>query len=245
MRKWVLIVFSIVVLGAPPAAAEFVVLSSTQASVAVGAVIGDTQKIKLAANKTILLIDKAGRTITVNGPFDGVVKGPGGGGGRSKLVRALSGLIRDNEEDAHSVGAIRAVAKQKIEQTVTSKEAAMVINISETGDYCLLPDNKRELIRYHTEPGGEVTLTAVADGTAHVVPWPKNAAKVTWPTELKIEDGARFLVSQAGKDSRTLITVHALAAEAPTEAHLAVSLIAKECIEQARLILVYIRRSAK
>ncbi len=245
MRKWVLIVLSIVVFGAHPAVAEFVVLSSTQASVAVGSVVGDNQKIALAANKTVLLIDKAGRTITLNGPFEGVVKGKGGTGGKSKLVRALSGLIRDNEEDAHSVGAIRAVAKRKIEETVTSKTAALVINISETGDYCMLPGIDRELIRYHTETAAKVTITAIANSASQVVKWPGKALKTAWPSALPVKDGDRFLVSQAGKDTRTLITLHEIAGEGPSDAHLAVSLVAKDCIEQARLMLVHIRRAAK
>ena len=40
------------------AAAEFVVLSSTEASVAPGSVIGDDQKITVGKNKTLQLIDK-------------------------------------------------------------------------------------------------------------------------------------------------------------------------------------------
>ena len=65
-----------------------------------------------------------------------------------------------------------------------------------------------------------------------------------WPEGLPLSDGARFLVTQEGKDTRTLITLHQIDGDAPTAAHLAVALVAKECVEQARLMLVYLRRSA-
>ncbi len=245
MKRFASIIIVIISCASGPVAAEYVVLSSTQSSVAVGSVIGDTQKVSLAANKTLLLIDKAGRTITLNGPHEGVIEGGSGGKSDNKLVKALSSLIRDNEDDARSVGAIRAADRKRIEDTVTSKQAAMVINISETGDYCRFSGTSSEMVRYHSETGNDVTLTAIANGESQVVSWQRNESKVEWPAALPVENGARFLVSQQGKDTWTLITVHDIAEEAPTEAHLAVSLIAKDCVEQARLMLVYIRRSAK
>ncbi len=244
MRKLAIVLFATTVSLSFAASAEFVVLSSTQASVPPGSVIADDQKIILAANKTVQLIDKAGRTITLNGPYKGAVKAEGGKG-KSKLVRALSSLIREYEQDAHSVGAIRAADKKRIESTITSRESAMVINISETGDYCLLPGTRPEIVRYHSEKAPNVVLTAIANGASLAVPWSASSAKVAWPDELPPADGARFLVSQEGKDTRTLITLHEIVGDSPSAAHLAVALTVKECIEQARLMLVHIRRAAK
>lgn len=244
MVKKALAFVAATLLGSHSAAAEFVVLSSTQESVAAGSVIADDQKISLAANRTLQLIDQAGRTITLNGPHEGVVK-VSGGEGKSKLVRALSSLIREYEQDAHSVGAIRAADKKRIEDTVVSQDDAMVINISETGDYCLAPGTSPKLVRYHSETGDKVTLTAVANGASQALTWPKTDTRVAWPSELTAGDGERFLVSQEGKDTRTLITLHEIESGAPTAAHLAVTMIAKDCTEQARLMLVHIRRSAQ
>ena len=244
MRRLAIVPMMAVLLAPLPAAAEFVVLSSTQASVSAGSVIADDQKVTLAANKTVQLIDQAGRTITLNGPYDGVVKAKGGEG-KSKLVRALSSLIREYEQDARNVGAIRATDKKRIEDTITSKESAMMVNISETGDYCLFPGEKPELVRYHSEKSPRITLVAVANGASQVLDWPADAAKADWPAALPVGEGARYLVSQEGKDTKTLITLHEIPNNSPTVAHLAIALTGQECIEQARLMLVYLRRSSQ
>lgn len=244
MRRLAIVSMMAAMLGSLPAAAEFVVLSSTQASVAAGSVIADDQKVTLAANKTVQLIDQAGRTITLNGPYDDVVKAEGGKG-ESKLVRALSSLIREYEQDARSVGAIRATDKKRIEDTITSKESAMVVNISETGDYCFFPGALPKIVRYHSEKSPKVTLTAIANGATHTFDWPSDTVKAGWPDPMPTGDGARFLVSQEGKDSKTLITLHEIPDGAPTVAHLAIALTGQECIEQARLMLVHLRRASQ
>ena len=104
MRTALTLFFTMVFLFARPAFAEFVVLSSTEKSIAVGAVIGDAQEISLPKNKTLMLIDQAGRTITLNGPHKGKIEGKSGGTTDSTQVKVLSSLIRDNEDGAASVG---------------------------------------------------------------------------------------------------------------------------------------------
>lgn len=245
MRKLAFVMFSAVLFASHSAVAEFVVLSSTEKSIAVGSVIADGQEIALPKNKVLLMIDKAGRTITLNGPHKGAIKGKSGSKADGTLVKALSSLIRDNEDDARSVGAVRKIDKKRIEDTIDSKESAMVINISETGDYCLLPETAPNVARYHSEKGKNVVLTAVANGTSQPVAWPETSVTAAWPDALPVSDGARFLVTQEGKDTRTLITLHQIDGGAPTVAHLAVALFGNECVEQARLMLVHMRRAAQ
>ena len=245
MRTALTLFFTVVFLFARPAFAEFVVLSSTEKSIAVGAVIGDAQEISLPKNKTLMLIDQAGRTIKLNGPHKGKIEGKSGGTTDSTQVKALSSLIRDNEDDARSVGAIRKIDKKRIEDTIDSKEAAMVVNISETGDYCLLEGIAPKLVRYHSEKGKNAVLTAIANGASQPITWLENQVASSWPDKLQASDTARFLVTQEGKDTRTLLTLHQLEDNAPTVAHLAIALSGKECIEQARLMLVHMRRSAQ
>lgn len=245
MRKLAVSMFSLALLVSQTALAEFVVLSSTEKSIAVGSVIADDQKIALPDRKTLMVIDKAGRTIALNGPHNGPIEGKSGEASDGTLVKVLSSLIRDNEDDARSVGAIRAIDKKRIEDTIDSQESAMVINLSETGDYCLLPEATPSVARYHSEKGKNVVLTAVANGTSQAIEWPEQSVTAAWPETLPPSDGARFLVTQEGKDTRTLITLHLIDGDAPTAAHLAVALVGKECVEQARLMLVYLRRSAQ
>ncbi len=121
----------------------------------------------------------------------------------------------------------------------------MVVNISETGDYCLLEGIAPKLVRYHSEKGKNAVLTAIANGASQPITWPENEVVASWPDKLQASDTARFLVTQDGKDTRTLLTLHQLEDNAPTVAHLAIALSGKECIEQARLMLVHMRRSAQ
>ena len=244
MRAVALLIFTTVLLLVRPVVAEYVVLSSTDKAVALGAVIADDQKFSLPKNKTLVVIDKAGRTITLNGPHNGVIPGKSGGKGDSTLVKALSSLIRDNEDDARSVGAIRKIDKKRIEDTIDSKASAMVINISETGDYCILASVTPKLVRYHSEKGKNTILTAIVSGASQAVIWPENEISASWPDKLPLTDASRFLVSQEGKDTRTLLTLHQMEDNAPTAAHLAVSLAGKGCVEQARLMLFHLRRFA-
>ncbi len=245
MRKLAIVIFSAALFTTYAAAAEFVVLSSTEKTIAVGSVIADGQNVALPKNKVLMVIDKAGRTITLNGPHKGAIQGKRGEKSDGTLVKVLSSLIRDNEDDARSVGAIRAIDKKRIEDTIDSKESAMVINISETGDYCLLLETVPKVARYHSEKGKNVVLTAVANGVSMAVAWPDTSVTAPWPGDLPVSDGARFLVTQEGKDTRTLITLHQIDGDAPTVAHLAVALVGEECVEQARLMLVHMRRAAQ
>jgi len=245
MRKVAILMFSVLMLATYSASAEFVVLSSTEKSIAVGSVIADGKKIALPKNKVLMVIDQAGRTITLTGPHKGAIEGKSGEKSDGTLVKVLSSLIRDNEDDARSVGAVRAIDKKRIEDTIDSKASAMVINISETGDYCLLPEVAPKVARYHSEKGKNVVLTAVSNGASQPVAWPETSVTAAWPDTLEVSDGARFLVTQEGKDTRTLITIHRVDDDAPTIAHLAVALLGKECVEQARLMLVHMRRAAQ
>ena len=121
----------------------------------------------------------------------------------------------------------------------------MVVNISETGDYCLLEGIAPKLVRYHSEKGKNAVLTAIANGASQPITWLENQVASSWPDKLQASDTARFLVTQDGKDTRTLLTLHQLEDNVPTDAHLAIALSGKECIEQARLMLVHMRRSAQ
>lgn len=219
------------------AAAEFVVLSSTVASVSVGQIIEPGQRITLPEKARLVLVNEAGRTISLKGPYAGA---PGGEakGGKSKFVAALASLVRSTEEDAHSVGAIRAAS-------IRNKRQAMMINISETGDFCLFEDGGEELTRYQSETWPEINITAVADGRSQTVAWPKGARTLPWPEALPIKNGATYLVDQSGKDSRTMLVMHRLSGEYPTDAHLVVEMASRGCLEQSKMMLALIRRSAR
>lgn len=224
----------LVVFACAAAAQDFVILSSSEPSLAPGSVIRAGQKIQLPALKQLVLVNAAGRTVTVSGPFDGV---PGGDApGDNRLVLALASLVRTTQEESTSVGAIRAAG-------IRTDREAMMINVSETGDYCLAAGGRPEMTRYQHESAGRVTITAVADGSTRTVDWGERVGALPWPEGMPVEGGATYLVQQAGKDTRTMIVLHRIEDTFPTHAHRALGLAEKGCKEQARMFLALLARA--
>jgi len=219
-------------------AGDFVVLSSTAPSIQVGSVVSDGAEITVPPRRRVVLVSEAGRTISLRGPFQGV---PGGGesaGGGQQFVKALASLVRTTQADAKSVGAIRAAG-------IRTDREAMMINVSETGDYCIFGSGGRELTRYKSEKWKSLTLVAAADGAAETIPWPAGTRVIPWPKKIPLKHGATYLVQQAGKDSRTMVVAHFLEGKFATDAHRVLALAKMGCMEQAKMMLALMRKTAK
>jgi hypothetical protein len=239
MTRRTLIVFLSVILFAPAKtwASEFVVLTSTVSSVSVGQVVSAGQKIEIPEKARLILINETGKTVTIKGPYSGV---PGGEGKpqTSRFIKALASLVTTTEQDTRAVGAIRAAG-------IRTKRQALMINISETGDYCLLKGNKEEITRYKSEKFSDVTIVATKDGKQTKFPWPKESPYTPWPGALTLEDGGTYLASQSGKDTRTMMIMHRMEGDFSTDIPLALAMGAQGCVEQAKMIFALVRRSAQ
>lgn len=217
------------------AEAEYVVLASTVDSPKAGDVINDGEEVVLPPLGVIKLINALGRTVTLSGPYKGVPEASGGGGD-GKFALAMSSLIRTSAVDTGSVGAIRAAG-------IREQRQALMVNISETGDYCVMGGTDLTLTRYKSETAGNVTITAVADGAKAEVPWPSGHADLPWPGTLKASDGAVYLVDQEGKNSRIMLIMHDLPTKPENDALLALELAERNCLEQARMVLALLRNT--
>lgn len=239
MTRRISILFLTILLLAPGAAlaSEFVVLTSTVSSVAVGQVVSAGQKIEIPEKARLVLINQTGKTVTLRGPYSGV---PGGDSKpqKSRFIKALASLVTTTEQDTRAVGAIRAAG-------IRTKRQALMINISETGDYCLLEGAQEEITRYKSETFDGVTIVAAKDGRSVSFDWPHETRDLRWPDKLALDDGSTYLVSQAGKDTRTMMIMHRMGGNYSTDIHLALAMGGQGCIEQAKMLLALVRRSAK
>ena len=239
MTRRTLIVFLTVLFWAPGAAlaSEFVVLTSTVSSVSVGQVVSAGQKIEIPDKARLVLINETGKTMTLKGPYSGV---PGGNSApqKSRFIKALASLVTTTEQDTRAIGAIRAAG-------IRTKRQALMINISETGDYCLLDGTTEEVTRYKSETFADVTIVAAKGGQSTSFLWPNETRDVPWPGDLALDDGGTYLVSQAGKDTRTMLIMHRMGGDYSTDIHLALAMGAQGCIEQAKMMLALVRRTAK
>lgn len=219
-------------------AEELVIVDSTLPILTPGSVLDGSKPLALPERSRVVLVSESGRTIALNGPWRGkpaeAVGGAGDGNGR--LVTALASLVRTSQEDAHSIGAIRAAG-------VKTRADALMINLSESGDYCIADTRIVEITRYASETGARVTLNLVKSDLTATLSWPAGRDRSPWPGDLPIKDGGTYLVEQDGKDSRTMIVLHTIVDDAPTDAHRAVFMAEKGCSEQARMLLALLRKA--
>lgn len=225
-----------VALGASANAQNFVVISSTAAGISVGQIVGATQEISIPTAKKVVMVNEKGKTATLKGPFKGTVGGEAGGE-KSRALTVLASLVRTTQRDTKSVGAIRAAG-------IRSEDQAMMVNLSETGDYCLVDDNPPTLTRYKTETAETVELVATRGGKAVTIPWPKNTLVMDWPAEIDSKDGDVLLGRLGNEKSRKMIRLHRMGDKYPNRIEMVLAMAEKECLEQARMMLALIRNSA-
>jgi hypothetical protein len=235
-RSLPLLAAGLLVLAPLAASAEdLVVIDSTLPTFAPGSSVKGDQTVKLPERSRLVLVAESGRTVTLNGPYEGKPAPEKGKGGDSRLGTALASLVRSTQEDANSVGAIRAAG-------IRTRADALMINLSESGDYCVVDPAAVQITRYADERGAEITLNAVKGDLKTAFAWPGAGNHLAWPAALPIEDGATYLVEQAGKDSRTMLVLHKVEDKAPTDAHRAVEMAEKGCLEQAKMLLALLRK---
>jgi len=215
----------------------YVVISSSVKTFKAGDQISSETLVEIPDKKSVVFINAQGKTVHLKGPYKDKLEKDGSGGGDSKTMRALASLVKSTAEDSSSVGAIRAAS-------LKNRDQALAINISETGDYCIVENNKPVIDRYKKEKYASITMVNVGDSTTATFNW-KEAGEVNqWPDNLKISDGDRFLVMQDGKDSKTLINLHILEKRDYSDVEFLVSLAIHECNDQARGLLSVIQREA-
>lgn len=218
-------------------AKDFVVLSSNVKALTPGKTVSADKALKIPSRRRVVLVNASGRTVVLKGPYKGKPGAPAKGGS-SKLVTALASLVRTTQKDLSSVGAIRAAGIK------TFKEA-MMVNISETGDYCSASKAAPELTRYRSETAKKVTMTSANDGKKVVLTWKKGTASMPWPNEIPYTPGATFLIQQEGKDSRTMLVARKISGNFSSKVHFIMAIAEKGCMEQAKMLLALLNKSAK
>jgi len=146
--------------------------------------------------------------------------------------------VRSTQEDTGSVGAIRAAG-------ILTREDALMINASESGDYCILDPKSVQITRYKQETAPSIVLNAVKGDTRQEIKWPTGQNNTPWPTAAVLDDGAVYLIEQPGKDTRTMITLHRMDGKAESDIHQAILMAEEGCMEQAKMLLALVKKQAK
>ncbi len=240
MRRFTLALLVALLAPLPALAQSLIVLESSLPNYALGAEVSADAALNLPDKSRLVLVAEDGRSVVLTGPFQGNAKSKmaAGGGGNKAFSTALASLVRSAQEETSSVGAVRAAG-------IGTRDEALMVNLSESGDYCVAEPAKLMITRYKHETAPKISITVVADSSEVQIAWPSGTDRTAWPIPAKVEDGARFIVSQDGKDSRTLITLVKVSGNYPTVAHEAVEMANAGCAEQARMLLALMRRQAK
>ena len=146
--------------------------------------------------------------------------------------------MRTTQKDLSSVGAIRAA-------NIKTFREAMMVNISETGDYCKASKTPPELTRYKSESANKVTITSAQNGKKTILKWKAGAKSIPWPKQITYQAGATYLVQQEGKDSRTMLVAREVSGNFATKVHFIMAVAQKGCLEQAKMLLAVLKKSAK
>lgn len=240
MRRFMLALLFGLLAPQPALAQNLVVLESTLPNYALGTEVSADAALNLPDKSRLVLVTEDGRSVVLAGPYQGNAKSKlgAGGGGNKAFSTALASLVRSAQEETSSVGAVRAAG-------IGTHDEALMVNLSESGDYCVADPAKLMMTRYKHETGPKLSITVVADSSEVQIAWPSGTDRTAWPAAAKFDDGAKFIVSQDGKDSRTLITLVKVSGSYPTLAHEAVEMANAGCAEQARMLLALMRRQAK
>ncbi|MDX1434866.1 MAG: hypothetical protein R3286_20665 [Gammaproteobacteria bacterium] len=218
----------------PSAAAELVVISSSDASLAPGTVLDGARPLAVAEGAEVVLVSPQGRIIKLIGPHRDApdASTPPGDGG---LVDSLSQLI--NREAASP--STLAVFRGMLGQAPAGRPDVWGIDIARAGRYCLRPDRPVMLWWAAARPGAAVTLSREGHGddSAGVrIRWPRGKRQAAWPQELPIADGATYLARfRPGDPGERLVTVMMPALE--TDAHRAAWMAEQGCTRQALAVL--------
>lgn len=88
-------------------AADYVILDSTAAGIEPGIVVDGGADVSIPNGAQVVLIDPAGETVVVDGPYDGTLSAAAASG-QEGLGSALGRLTTSRGEDTTVLGAVRA-----------------------------------------------------------------------------------------------------------------------------------------
>lgn len=211
-------------------AASLVVISSTDPAVKPGEVIDSTQGVTVSGGGKVTLISDQGKKVVLEGPFAGPVtaggsEDPRGGG----VVASLSKLITKREAITTKLGTFRSA---KGPQTVQPDDP-WFIDVSKGGHHCVRHHLDATLWRPDKDGGGTAQLSFGAQGPTWRLVWPKGQSTLAWPRNVKIKDGARYLIQIPDTAKPMTLILHTHRGEFPTEAHAAAWMATAKCSRQA------------
>jgi hypothetical protein len=172
---------ALVISATTPGRADVMVLDSSVTEFRRGAELKDDVTLKVPAGASLTLMLPAGKTQTVKGPYQGLIRDLAKGETVDKtLWRRIAEIIKGGGSET-SIGATRGIAVRTRPETYPF--AWNAVPFAAKDNICIEIDRPLEFVRANTDravrailvdPGGERSEVAFAAGVASV-PWPSKS----------------------------------------------------------------------
>lgn len=231
MRTWWLLPVLVLAVAGAGYPAELVVIASDEPSLKAGAVIDGSRPIKIPAGARVALISSTGKTIVLEGPYDGTPD-PSRAPAEGDLVESLSRLVTQEEQSSTALAVARTVDK-----IPDGRPDLWGINIARAGSHCLRRDVPPFLWWDGARAGAIVSLSDGADNTRHVrIRWPSPKRHLAWPDALELTDGATYIARfRSGDEGERLLVL--FMPDLATDAHRVAWMAGHDCTGQALKVL--------
>ena len=215
-------------------AGEVVVVASSAPKIMPGQIVTADGYLEIPAGARVTLVSESGKSVTVNGPHSGRLSFAGESSEKQSLISALSSLLSISEKETSSLGLIRA-------NTPQAPSTPWVIDIGRPGDHCVPAGSPVKLWRARNAKARTLSLKNLADKSSSDADWPAATSTRNWPSKVTLEDGASYFVQLKGARTGRTLVVHLVPSDLPSEAHRAVWMAEKGCVEQAKQLLARLR----
>jgi hypothetical protein len=240
MRR--LLIFIALFVGLPAlwqavAATDAVVIASTAPELPAGTMLLSGATVTIPEGARASFLSEAGNSITLEGPYQGIVELGSEQEDRQGTLGVIAGLLAPDGESAYALGGVRGFAP------VEGPGNALWINTAHSARYCVDPGHYLHLWRPDSEERRGAKLTDLETGQSADIAW--NAGEVThaWPRSLAYRDAAAFLVTVEGQSEPVHVEVRLIRQRFESALARIAWLVEANCVAQAEAELATLRDS--
>ncbi|MDF1719172.1 MAG: hypothetical protein P1U65_00690 [Minwuia sp.] len=220
-------------------AADVIVLDSTISAFAPGTSLPANALIDIPAGGSMSVMDGAGATRVIRGPYAGAVAS-GAPSGDGSVMSMLGQLVKEDERERSQLGAVRAFSKDDMLRD------PLAIDVSRNTTFCLPHASSPKFWR----PGSldRDTRFTVKDWSSNNEPlvayWREGDRELGWPPTLSTADGTTFLMKVEAAKSAAEVTILKVPDTVGGNLETIVWMAQHGCREQARRMVGNIREPA-
>ena len=227
MRK-LLAVIAIGVWAASAYAAQLVVIASNSSSLKPGSMLDGSKELALAEGESITLVSQQGKTMRLEGPYQGQPDA-GTNGPQDSLLDSLSKIVTESEK----------VASLAVFRSTKKKRSPWSVRVTKKGTYCVTDRRTTTLWRPKPLDSTSMAITRTTDNVTVAVEWEQGQQSVPWPDDLQQQDQARYQFSFQDQ-SPIEIFLRLVPAELASDAHRIIWMSDAGCTKQAHTLLEYL-----